>query len=52
VRHEPFTGEIRNAHTILIYKSKENRPLERHRGRMENNIKMTNVCLFYYQSCD
>lgn len=52
VRHVPFTGEIRNAHTILVYKSKENRPLERPRGGTENNTKMTNVCLFIYQSCD
>jgi hypothetical protein len=34
------TGENRRACTVLVGKPEENRPLERHRRKLEDNIKM------------
>jgi hypothetical protein len=38
--HIARMGEMRNAYNILVLKSEKKRPLGRHRGRWEDNIRM------------
>jgi hypothetical protein len=38
--HVPRTGERRGVYSVLVGKPEEKRPLERHRGRWKNDIKM------------
>jgi hypothetical protein len=40
VGHVAHTGEVRNAHTILLGQYEGKRPLGRHRRKWEDNIKI------------